>query len=75
MSNEPKIQIPGKVFMNERDIPRFNEETIILRWMKQEDRQGMAFVDSEADLLVMARIVMNLYTETGHRQQNPMQFK
>jgi hypothetical protein len=74
MSHEPKIQLPGKVFMNERDIPRFNEETIILRWMKEEERNGQVF-NNETDLLVMARIVMNLYTETGHRQQNPMQFK
>jgi hypothetical protein len=75
MSKEPCIQIPTKVFLNERDIPRFNAETLIRRWMMEEERNERAFINQETDLLVMARIVMNLYVETGHRQQNPMQFK
>lgn len=61
--------------MNERDIPRFDKETLIRRWMNIEERKGYAFSDKVTDLSVMADVVMRLYVETGHRQQDTMMFK
>jgi hypothetical protein len=72
MSVEKKMTL--RTF-TERDIPRFNKATLLCRWMDQEDKQGSAFCDNIADLELLADKVMELYVETGHRQQNPMMFK
>lgn len=61
--------------MNERNVPEFTKNELILRWMKAEAKNDQAFTDDPADLERMADIVFQLAYECNLGQLQPMKFE